>query len=405
MEVKKLIKNIDEFKEWKANTKEGIAECECERCHKIFKVRKEYGKGSHSSNHYYRLLKMDELICPWCYSSSNFKKTRSLKSEDQLKEEQEKKTQARLAFYEKKYKEDSSILYNDFNQLKEAYETGKKGASYICSNCGKTFVLKNRDALRRYIKSHESLLCKGCGISLTKSAGNFEKMKERIDDCILLPDQEYKGSKLEKKIEDRPKFKFKCNKCNKEFESPFFPNHPVRCPYCDHITTTSKEEKEILNYIKSIYDGLILENDRKLINPLEIDILIPGVRLAIEYDGLYWHGRKDPLYHLKKTLLCESKGFKLLHILPSDDKRIVRDLIYKYLNEIPLNLKEGIKYDRRLYSVLDVDNYISYSPEVFKTDGYILGKGDFEYWNCGYFEVSDITKLSPEEKSFKFKIK
>lgn len=399
-----MIKNIDEFKEWRANTKEGTVECECEQCHRIFTIRKEYGKGSQSSNHYYRLSKSNELICSKCYRNLNFKKTRALKSKEQLRKEQEKKTQARLAFYEKRYKEDSSIVYDNFDELKKAYDEGKKGASYVCSNCGKTFILKNRDVFRRYIKSHESLLCKGCGISLTKSANNFEKMRERVDVCTLLPDQDYKGSKLEKRIEDRPKFNFRCDKCGREFESPFFPNHPVRCPYCDHITTASKEEKEILSYIKSTYDGLIIENDRRLIKPLEIDILIPGVQLAVEYDGLYWHGRKDPLYHLKKTLLCESKGFRLLHILPSDDERLIRDLLYKYLNEIPFNFEEGIRYDRRLYSPLGL-NYISYSPKPFKTDGYELNKGDFEYWDCGYFEVSDSTKLSPEEEFLNLKIK
>lgn len=405
MEVKKLIKNINEFKEWKSNTKEGTVECECEKCHRIFKIRKEYGKGSKSSNHYYRLSKMDELICPWCYSSSNFKKTRSLKSEDQLRKEQEKKTQARLDYFNNRYKEDSAIVYKTFNDLKKAYDEGKKGASYVCENCNKTFVLKDRSTFRLFIKTHERLLCKGCSISLTKSSKNFEKIKEKTDNCVLLPNQNYTGSKLEKKAEERPKFKFRCDSCRKEFESPFFPNHPVRCPYCDHQTSTSKEEKEILNYIKSIYNGLILENDRRLINPLEVDILIPGVQLAIEYDGLYWHGRKDPLYHLKKTLLCESKGFKLLHILPSDDKKLIRDLLYNYLNEIPFEFEEDVRYDRRLYSVLDVSNYVSYSPTCHKTDGYVLDKGDLEYWDCGYFEVSDYTKLSPEESLLSLKIK
>ena len=43
-------------------------------------------------------------------------------------------------------------------------------------------------------------------------------------------------------------------------------------------------EKEILNFISSIYAGEIIENDRELISPLELDIVIPEFKLAIEFN-------------------------------------------------------------------------------------------------------------------------
>ena len=84
---------------------------------------------------------------------------------------------------------------------------------------------------------------------------------------------------------------------------------------------TSSGEKDVLNYIKSIYKGRIIEHDRTIIKPLELDIYIPEKDLAIEFNGLYWHStscvspRASKYYHLNKTKNCNSKGIRLIHIL------------------------------------------------------------------------------------------
>lgn len=71
------------------------------------------------------------------------------------------------------------------------------------------------------------------------------------------------------------------------------------------------------------------EDDRTLIAPQEIDILIPSAKLAIEFNGVYWHSTiwKDSKYHQRKTELVESKGYQLLHIFEGDDLDKFRDLI------------------------------------------------------------------------------
>ena len=85
-------------------------------------------------------------------------------------------------------------------------------------------------------------------------------------------------------------------------------------------------------------------NDRSLLNPKEIDILIPDKKIAIEYDGLMYHsigsseyfGNVDKRYHLTKTELCEEKGYQLLHIFESDDIEIWKSIIN---NKLGLNKK------------------------------------------------------------------
>lgn len=51
-------------------------------------------------------------------------------------------------------------------------------------------------------------------------------------------------------------------------------------------------------------------NDRNVLKPAELDIYVPGKKLAIEYDGMYWHSDefKNASYHVKKTDDCEKAG-------------------------------------------------------------------------------------------------
>lgn len=92
--------------------------------------------------------------------------------------------------------------------------------------------------------------------------------------------------------------------------------------------TFSKGEKEVLEYVKSIYNGTIIENDRTQMEPNaengwksnhELDIWLPDIRVAIEYNGTYWHSLEDRkiIDHFKQ-LQCESKGIKLLCVLEED---------------------------------------------------------------------------------------
>lgn len=87
------------------------------------------------------------------------------------------------------------------------------------------------------------------------------------------------------------------------------------CDYCAKHSSVS--EKEVFNFVKSIYKGEVKSDDRELIAPKEIDIYIPEKHFAIEFNGLYWHCdavRTSNTYHLDKTRACLKKGIRLLHI-------------------------------------------------------------------------------------------
>lgn len=85
----------------------------------------------------------------------------------------------------------------------------------------------------------------------------------------------------------------------------------------------SKEEKSLLTTIKEILPKgtRLVENDRSILEGKELDIYIPKYKLAVEYDGLYFHTEKNgkgPDYHYNKTLKCEEKGIRLIHIFSDE---------------------------------------------------------------------------------------
>ena len=106
----------------------------------------------------------------------------------------------------------------------------------------------------------------------------------------------------------------------------------------------SKGEKEIQDFLTSLGLEFKIE-DRLILDGKELDIYIPEKKLAIEYNGLYWHSdynksgklfpteeeKKIAKYrHLEKTKLCEEKGIRLIHIF-SDDWKFKKDILKSIL--------------------------------------------------------------------------
>ena len=84
--------------------------------------------------------------------------------------------------------------------------------------------------------------------------------------------------------------------------------------------------------------------NRKLLEGKEIDLIIPQLKIAIEYNGLYFHTEdrgKNSTYHLNKTLACKQFGYKLIHIF-EDEWMVNKELVKSKLKHI-LGVSDGIK--------------------------------------------------------------
>ncbi len=121
---------------------------------------------------------------------------------------------------------------------------------------------------------------------------------------------------------------------------------------------TSIGEKQIVDFIKSICDYEIIENDRSLIFPKELDIYIPSKKVAIEFDGLHFHATqfgKDSVYHLNKTLACEEKGVRLIHIF--EDEWLFKRPIIESIISSALGIYQQKIFARKC-EVKEIDNKI-----------------------------------------------
>jgi len=142
---------------------------------------------------------------------------------------------------------------------------------------------------------------------------------------------------------DNKIFKVKCNKCNNIYETNYdliskrsvYGNE--QCTICNKIGVHySNREKQLYDFITENYSGIIIGNSRKIINPFEIDIYLPELKIAYEFNGLYWHSEtyRDKSYHKMKYDLCEEKGIQLIHVWEDDwnyKQEIVKSMI---LNKI-----------------------------------------------------------------------
>lgn len=138
---------------------------------------------------------------------------------------------------------------------------------------------------------------------------------------VYTPYSEYQSRQRQKLI-------CKCLKCGLEQKKTLLAfERGSLCIKCFPFTT-SRAEIELGSFLRE-HNINIIRNDRELISPKELDVYIPEKKIAIEYNGLFWH-KNDKALHIQKTLACKAKGVKLIHVF-SDEWSNKQDLIKSML--------------------------------------------------------------------------
>ena len=139
--------------------------------------------------------------------------------------------------------------------------------------------------------------------------------------------------------------------CGREIETT---GHYIQLiPRCVCECHQSKQEGELLKYVQKLLPNTeIQRHNRTILEGLEMDIYIPSLKLAFEYNGDYWHNSLhiDSNYHLGKTLLCSKKGIVLIHIF---------EYQWKYKKSLCKNLiKSVLGLNKKItnYQIKDIDN-------------------------------------------------
>lgn len=212
--------------------------------------------------------------------------------------------------------------FPDFNYSKVIYKNSFEKVEIVCNKHGSFFIMPSR------LLSDSAHGCQKCAeeklIEKSKTKGSIELF---IDNAKKTHGEKYDYSKSQY-LGSSKKINITCYEHGEFFMVAN--NHTSKqygCPKCSN-NGTSKEEKQVVEWLKTVYTGEIVENSRSIIGPKELDIYIPEKRFAIEYNGLYWHSgdKIDKKAHLNKTLACKEKSIKLFHIF-SDEWRDKSDIV------------------------------------------------------------------------------
>lgn len=164
--------------------------------------------------------------------------------------------------------------------------------------------------------------------------------------------------------------------CGLKFLSNLENGKLPKCPKCHKLNGVSTIEKKLQNDLSNIFDNIKF-NDRKIISPLELDIIIND-SIAIEVNGTYWHNEdKNNTPLLEKSKLCP---ISLLHFWDSE-------LENKYDICLSMILSKLNKYNKIIYarkckikdvSVIDAREFLNQNH----LQGYINSKYRFGlYYN------------------------
>ena len=234
--------------------------------------------------------------------------------------------------------------------------------------------------------------CKGEKYRTTRGCRTFKDLISQVEDAgykVIQVKEKAKGEKSNS-------IAIRCKKCgfitniniyNMKSIFDYVYKHKL-CKNCEKYV--SSIEIDIRNLVESIVgkENVII-NDRNLIFPYELDIVVPKAKVAIEFNGLYWHNINvvDKGYHLNKTIQCENKGYSLMHIW-EDEWENNKDYICNMIVDMLCHKDEVFKkyaldvhkIDRSKISKLLI-------PKNYKIEELlpaIVRRKKFDVENCGY---------------------
>ncbi len=88
----------------------------------------------------------------------------------------------------------------------------------------------------------------------------------------------------------------------------------TNCPICNSGRQTSFAEQATFFYVKMLYPDAISRYKASFLDRMELDIFIPSIRFAIEYDGEAWHKKDTIKREQLKYKKCHENNIKLIRL-------------------------------------------------------------------------------------------
>jgi len=198
--------------------------------------------------------------------------------------------------------------------------------------------IRSQSSTGRYITDGEALKRKN------KSIKRLKMIVENCD-CTFV---DYSMDKDNIKVS---KVTFTCNRCGTTYTrvrnllDRKYREHDYRLCVSCKVKSISEPEKEFAKFITENYHGTVLRNDRNILGGNELDVVLPELHIAYEFDGVFWHMDsrfyKPTDYNPKtnrsaqetwdrdneKIRRCAEKGLTLIRIKEYDwltDKELIK---------------------------------------------------------------------------------
>ncbi len=173
---------------------------------------------------------------------------------------------------------------------------------------------------------------------------------------------------------------WKCNKGHEWQATIANRNKGVGCPICNSEHNTSFPEYAIIYYLRK-YGLEVIHSYRD--KGYELDVYIPSEKIAIEYDGGFWHENKTKS-DLEKNRKCKRDGIELYRIreeldplndtsidyIVKDDRKDLSDKLQEVLSKIiGINIDVDLERDtvaiENLRELTDKENsLLFFNPEI-----------------------------------------
>lgn len=237
---------------------------------------------------------------------------------------------------------------NGENRPSDYAPSSNKYAWWICSNCGHGWSCKI---------GNRSILGRGCPLCANKlvitgrndlATTHPQLAKEWHDtkNKTLTPKRVSYGS--------GKKVWWQCPN-NHEYQATILHRaHGTECPVCHSGRQTSFAAQATYFYVKQLYPDTLSRYTSEFLGRMELDIYIPSIKLAIEYDGEAWHKKNTLKKEEKKYLICKKNGIRLIRLrekMPDFPSNIADEMFSTEKLYEPKNL------EKMLYELLKRINY------------------------------------------------
>ena len=167
------------------------------------------------------------------------------------------------------------------------------------------------------------------------------------------------------------------------------------CSSCVNKQVTSSYEQEIADYISTFYKGECIRNDRSILGGKELDLYYPEKKIAIEFNGDYWHNEnhKPRDYHYNKFKDCLNSCITLVSIFENEwklkkihIKNYLKDLFNGKNNSLSFNDDHTLmnnNFPLANFNVIDNESYI---------EDYYINASSTVY-TCGFSYIKNNSRI------------